>query len=113
MRATATIGRLCLVPLLLVSLALCKVGAQGKTSAPALRVTSDDYQLDFWIANPGGSASGGPYTVECAAGQAEVGTMSSDRYTVSGGVWGGEVVTPSHWVYLPIILRTALISVTN
>jgi hypothetical protein len=113
MKVTTAFTVACLILLLVASAALSQVGAQGSMSGHVLHATSADYRLDFWIANPGGSASGGPYTVECAAGQAEVGTMSSDRYTVSGGVWGGEVVTPSHWVYLPIILRTALISVTN
>lgn len=107
MRVTTAMGVACMVLLLVASAALSQVGAQGVANGPVLRAASADYQLDFWIASPGGSASGGPYTVECAAGQAEVGTMSSDQYTVSGGVWGGEVVPPSHRVYLPIILRAS------
>lgn len=83
--------------LLAVSVAWSQVGAQGANQA--------GYELTWWTVHPSGSASGGPYTLESAAGQPEVGTASSEEYTLDGGVWGGEEEATAYLAYLPVILR--------
>jgi hypothetical protein len=98
MRVTTTLGMCGLVLLLLASAALSQVGAQGA-------VSRDDYQLEGWAVSPGGSAAGGPYTMECAAGLPDAGELSSDRYTLVGGLWGGDGRPLWHSVYLPILVR--------
>ena len=78
MRVRTTLGLCGLVLLLLASVALSHAGAQS--------MATSSYQLDWWAASPGGLASGGQYTMECAAGRSEAGMLSSERYTLSGGI---------------------------
>jgi hypothetical protein len=129
MRVTTAIGVLSLLLLILASVALAQAGAQGVASGPILNGTSDEYRLHSWAVSPGGSAAGGPYTIECAAGRSEAGVLSSERYTLSGGIPYDvpEPATPAatptsttpppptpsptgpapgaHRVYLPVTLR--------
>jgi hypothetical protein len=123
MRVQTTLGVCGLVLLLLTSVALSHVGAQSTATRPARGGAASTYHLDWWAASPGGMASGGQYTMECAAGRSEVGVLSSDRYTLSGGISFDvpeptmpstpTVTTPppttpspgAHRVYLPVTLR--------
>jgi hypothetical protein len=137
MRVTTAIGACGLVLLLLASVALPQAGAQSTATGsasvgargPALGGATSSYQLDWWAADAGGFASGGQYTMECAAGRSEAGVLSSERYTLSGGIPYDvpEPATPAatptsttpppptpsptgpapgaHRVYLPVTLR--------
>lgn len=64
------------------------------------------YDLSWWtVDSGGGTASGGPYTLTGTVGQPDVGTLTGDGYTLSGGFWGAGAVAAEYKVYLPVVLR--------
>jgi len=88
-----------ILPILAVLLLLVSTaGAQG------------NYYLSWWTVDGGGatlSQSGG-YLLSGTIGQPEGGELSSESYTLDGGVWlGGEVLEPRPTlpVYLPLVVR--------
>ena len=65
------------------------------------------YDISWWTVDGGGQivSSGEGYTLGGTAGQPDAGLLRGGHYTLGGGFWGGGVVTISHDVYLPLVLR--------
>lgn len=88
-----------LFPVLVALLLLVSVaGAQG------------NYDLLWWTVDGGGTtlSQGGGYLLSGTIGQPDGGELSSQSYTLDGGVWrGGEVLEPrlTLSVYLPLVVR--------
>ena len=62
------------------------------------------FTVDWSAVNGGGEqSSGGAYTIDGTIGQADAGTLRSDRFTVAGGYWA--VVPPRARILLPLIKR--------
>jgi hypothetical protein len=65
------------------------------------------YSLPWWTADSGGGASsGGGYQLNGTIGQPDAGTLSSGKYILYGGFWGGTGGAISALpVYLPLLVR--------
>ncbi len=90
---------------------LLAIGGAAAASAP-------DYHLDWLVpftGNGGAPASSAHYAVNLTLGQAALGVSSSPGHQASLGFWAGIAVaaapspTPSHWVYLPVLMKQLLV----
>lgn len=66
----------------------------------------DSLAVSWWTVDGGGTvpeASGGSYTLQGTAGQADAGMGSNGRYSLNGGYWNATMTTYS--IYLPIVLK--------
>lgn len=86
---------------LLPALLLCLLLAAGGV---ALAQSGGPYDLSWHTFDGGGgAASGGPYTLQGTAGQADAApVMSGGAYTLQGGFWAATANGP---VYLPLVQR--------
>jgi hypothetical protein len=70
-----------------------------------------ELSLDWWTVDGGsgtmsGSGPAGAYTLSGTAGQPDAGMMADGDYVLVGGFWGGGAVSgPTHWIYLPLVVR--------
>ena len=55
----------------------------------ALAQSGGPYDLSWHNIGPGGSASGGPYSLDASIGQPDAATMSGGSYTLTGGFLPG------------------------
>jgi hypothetical protein len=99
-----------LLVVILTSGLLAHVQSGGPSMLPpwtALRTGAADYDLSWNTVDGGGHtfSTGGDYTLGGTIGQSDAGQMSEGEYTLGGGFWGGGVVTVSHDVYLPLVVR--------
>ena len=59
----------------------------------ALRVSAQNYSIDWYtIDGGGGTSSGGPYTLSGTIGQPDAGVHTGGSYTLVGGFWGAFAV---------------------
>jgi O-antigen/teichoic acid export membrane protein len=65
------------------------------------------YSLPWWTMDSGGGASsGGNYSLSGTIGQPDAGVLTSDKYRLEGGYWGGVGgVTPPQRIYLPLTVK--------
>jgi hypothetical protein len=66
------------------------------------------YQLVKSNVGPGGSGSGGAYTLASSIGQPDAGEVRAGIYTLGGGFWGGgRIVSVAirYNVYLPLVIK--------
>lgn len=64
--------------------------------------------VSWWTVDGGGAVpelSGGSYTLQGMAGQADAGVLSNGRYSLNGGYWNTSVSNPTHIVYLPVVVK--------
>lgn len=69
--------------------------------------TGGGYDLTWWTVDGGGdTVGGGGYTLAGTAGQADAGQpLTGGGYTLYGGFWTEGAVDPTHYVYVPLVLR--------
>jgi hypothetical protein len=65
--------------------------------------------IPWWVVpGGGGHSSGGPFTLDGSVVQ-PAGSMTGGNFELQSGFWyglpAGAVVPPSHWVYLPMIMK--------
>jgi hypothetical protein len=69
---------------------------------------TDSISLPWWTVDGGGAApalSGGGLWLHGTTGQADAGTLSNGRFSLSGGYWNPSTANPTRWVYLPIVAK--------
>ncbi|MGD8969473.1 MAG: hypothetical protein PVI07_18365 [Anaerolineae bacterium] len=71
-------------------------------------LAAGDFVLSWWTVDAGGQAfsTGGGYALGGTVGQPDAGLLTGGEYALGGGFWGGGVVTISHKIYLPIVVRS-------
>jgi hypothetical protein len=91
------------IPLLLAAILL---GAGG---TGVLAQTGGGYDLSWFKAAAGGTSSGGAYSLDGAAGQADAGSASGGAYSLDGGFLAAAPTnTPTSGaskVFLPAVIR--------
>jgi hypothetical protein len=95
---TATMKRLLVLLLLLVVL----LGASVVLAAPG------SFNLSWWTVDGGGAVpklSGGSYSLQGTAGQADAGLHSNGSCTLQGGYWNTSIGEAELTVYLPLVLK--------
>jgi hypothetical protein len=65
------------------------------------------FTINWWTVDGGGGTSqGGDFTVSGNIGQHDTSPlMEGGDYSVVGGFWGGAIVNPDSYLYLPLVLR--------
>lgn len=64
----------------------------------------------YTIGGGGGAVQSAHYRLGGTVGQPVIGASSSTHYRLGAGYWsgmvdGGVIPTPSHWIYLPTIMK--------
>ena len=52
-----------------------------------LAAKAQDYSIDWWDTSPGGTSTGGIYTVSGSIGQPDAGTLAGGEFILTGGFW--------------------------
>ena len=94
-----------LIPLAVVLLIGSTTASAQRTNEPAAPQSGFDLS---WSTIAGGgvtSGTGGPYSLNGTAGQANAGAMSGGTYQLTGGLWSGATV--DYHIYLPLALKNS------
>jgi uncharacterized membrane protein len=97
-------------PLALAALLLLAAIPLSQPWARTAAQSGGGYDLSWWTADGGGSASaGGAYVLGGTAGQPDGGILSGGGYVLDGGFWagGGMPLPGSLALYLPLVMRNA------
>lgn len=91
------------LPLVLLGILLMAGMLVAFTNAPA-------YGIRWYTIGGGGAVQSANYRLGSTVGQAVIGSSSSSHYRLGAGYWYGMVEsavipTPSHWIYLPTIMK--------
>lgn len=98
------------VPLALAALLLLAAIPLSQPWARTMAQSGGSYDLSWWTADGGGSASaGGAHVLGGTAGQPDGGVLSGGDYVLGGGFWagGGMPLPGSLALYLPMVARDA------
>ena len=89
-----------LVSLVLIGIRTVNAQPAGEPSAP-----QDVYDLSWYTIDSGGTtnSTGGAFSLSDSVGQPDAGALSGGTYTLSGGFWGGAMVSYRAW--LPLTIR--------
>jgi hypothetical protein len=75
--------------------------ALAQDGAPA--APDDAYTIPWYTVDGGGGvSSGGTYTLQGTAGQADAGTLFGGGYTLTGGFW---YARPARGIWLPLVVK--------
>jgi hypothetical protein len=89
-----------------VVLILAVVALALLAASVALAQVGGGYDLSWNHVGPGGTSSGGEYSLSGTAGQADAGLHAGGMYLLGGGFWGGGALTRQPYEeYLPLVLR--------
>jgi len=92
------------LPFVLVGIVLMAGMLVAFTNIPA-------YAIRWYaIGGGGGAVQSAHYRLGGTVGQAVIGSSSSSHYRLGAGYWygtvgGGVIPPPSHWIYLPAVMK--------